>query len=156
MNCPFCFEKETKVLDSRLIKQGSSVRRRRKCLSCEKRFTTYEQIELEMPRICKSDGRREDYHRDKIRSGIEKSCQKLPISNQQIQRILDTIERELQDKNSSEIKSREIGEIVMKHLKHLNATAYVRFASVYKTFKDIDQFFEDLKMDDQAWQQKES
>lgn len=148
MNCPFCFKEDTKVLDSRLLKEGLSIRRRRKCSSCEKRFTTYESIEISMPRVCKSDGRREEFNRAKLQSGIEKACQKLRVSPAQIERALDLIEKSIMESHTSEIKTREIGNLVMKHLKHLNPVAYVRFASVYKNFHDVDEFFQNLKLDD--------
>ncbi|MCB9091688.1 MAG: transcriptional repressor NrdR [Halobacteriovoraceae bacterium] len=151
MNCPFCHHKNTKVLDSRLLKKGTSIRRRRECSSCERRFTTYESIEISLPRICKNDGRREDFNREKIYSGIEKACQKLPVSPEQINQIIDSVEKRLMEFNQSEIKSRVIGNLVIMHLRHLNPVAFVRFASVYKSFENIDDFFQNLKLEEEKF-----
>ncbi len=149
MKCPFCEHKDTKVLDSRLIKQGSSIRRRRQCLSeeCERRFTTYETIEVSLPRILKKDGRREEYNRAKLLSGLEKACQKLPVSPEQINNIIDSVEKKLVELNLTEVSASLIGSIVIMHLKHLNPVAFVRFASVYKEFENIDDFVKDLKFE---------
>ncbi len=147
MNCPFCKSKDTKVLDSRLIKNGSSTRRRRSCVSCKRRFTTYETIELTMPKIYKKDGRREDFSREKLYGGLEKACQKLPVSSKQIENIIDRIEKSLIELNKDEIRSRIIGNHIMKHLRDLHPVAYIRFASVYKNYDDIEQFFNYLKED---------
>ena len=149
MKCPFCEHKDTKVLDSRLIKQGASIRRRRQCLSeeCERRFTTYETIEVSLPRILKKDGRREEYNRAKLLSGLEKACQKLPVSPEQINNIIDSVEKKLVELNLSEVSASLIGSIVIMHLKHLNPVAFVRFASVYKEFENIDDFVKDLKFE---------
>ncbi len=147
MNCPFCLFKDSKVLDSRLIKSGASIRRRRVCHSCERRFTTYETIELSMPKIFKKDGRREDYNRDKIFGGLEKACQKLPVSPKQIENIVEKIEKKILELNKSEIRSRLIGNFMMIHLKDLHPVAYIRFASVYTSYEDIEEFFNYLKED---------
>jgi len=145
MRCPFCEQSETKVVDSRLLKEGRSVRRRRKCEACEKRFTTYETIEISMPNIVKLDGRREPYNRSKIYSGIEKSCQKRPISTEQVERIVENIEKKVLDLSVKEIKTHDIGAIVMMFLRNLDPVAYIRFASVYRKFQDVDEFVHDIQ-----------
>ena len=150
MKCPFCNSNETKVIDSRLLKEGFSVRRRRKCEndSCERRFTTYESIELQMPAVVKLDGRREPYKREKIFLGFEKACQKRPISTDQIERVLDNIEKQILDMASKEIHSKEIGNLVMMYLRNLDPVAYIRFASVYRKFQDVEEFVNDIKHDE--------
>ena len=151
MKCPFCDQSETKVVDSRLLKEGFSVRRRRKCESCEKRFTTYETIEISMPNIVKVDGRREPFNREKIYRGIEKACQKRPISTEQVERIVENIEKSILELSAKEVKTDEIGKIVMMYLRNLDPVAYIRFASVYRTFKDIDEFVNDIKHEEQSY-----
>ena len=151
MNCPFCKHKNTRVLDSRLIKEGYSIRRRRSCSECERRFTTYEHVEVSLPRIFKKDGRREDYKREKIYSGIEKACQKLPVSPDQIDAIINSIEKKLMELNQQGVSARHLGNLVMMHLKYLDPVAFVRFASVYQTFGNIDEFVENLKTEDEAF-----
>lgn len=155
MDCPFCKNQNTKVLDSRTLKQGQSIRRRRKCIGCDRRFTTYETLEISMPKVYKNDGRREDYNREKIFRGIEKSCQKLPVSPDQIDRIIDHVERSILENNPNEVKSKEIGHVVMMHLKHLNPVAFIRFASVYKSFHDIEEFIQDLRRDELKFKSQE-
>ncbi len=145
MDCPFCQAVDTKVMDSRLSLEGKSIRRRRRCPSCEKRFTTYEQVELSLPDVVKSDGRREAYSRSKLVSGIKKACQKRPISSEQIEEAVNTLERAVLDTYEKEVPSSALGNLVMSSLRDLDPVAYVRFASVYKTFKDIDEFFHDLR-----------
>lgn len=140
MKCPYCKHSETKVVDSRLLKEGFSVRRRRKCETCERRFTTYESVEISMPNIVKLDGRREPYNRKKIYSGIEKSCQKRPISTDQVERVVENIEKEILDISSKEVRTHDIGNIVMVYLRNLDPVAYIRFASVYRTFQDVEEF----------------
>jgi len=147
MICPFCSEKNTKVNDSRLIKSGTSVRRRRECLQCHCRFTTYESIEINLPRIFKKDGRREVFSKEKLKQGIEIACQKLSISPLQIDMMIEDIEQKLMQLNQAEVRSWFVGNLVMDKLKSLNPVAYVRFASVYKTFEDVDDFFHNLKTD---------
>lgn len=132
-------------MDSRLSSEDNSIRRRRKCPTCEKRFTTYELIEVDMPEVVKNDGRRESYLRDKILSGIKKACQKRPVSTKQIEELVDSIEKNILDLSHREISSQDIGNLVMHGLRHLDPVAYVRFASVYKTFKDIDEFVNDIR-----------
>lgn len=150
MKCPFCNNSETKVIDSRLLKEGFSVRRRRKCEDevCTRRFTTYESIEIQMPAVVKLDGRREAYRREKIFQGLEKACQKRPISTDQIERVLDNIEKQILDMASKEISSKEIGNLVMMYLRNLDPVAYIRFASVYRKFQDVEEFMNDIKDDE--------
>lgn len=150
MKCPFCKNSETKVIDSRLMKDGMGVRRRRKCEDdiCEKRFTTYETIEINMPNIVKVDGRRESYLRAKIQGGIEKACQKRPISTEQIERIITNIEKDILDLSLKEISTLEIGKIVMMYLRNLDPVAYIRFASVYRKFQDVEEFVKEIKHDE--------
>ena len=146
MKCPFCDEQEDKVIDSRISKDGDSIRRRRECISCKKRFTTHEKIEETLPSIIKKDGRREPFDRDKILRGLKVACRKRPISTDLIEAAVDRIERELQERGVKEIKSTEIGERVMRELHELDDVAYVRFASVYRSFKDIGEFMSEVKV----------
>lgn len=145
MNCPFCVETEDKVIDSRISKEGEVIRRRRECLGCGKRFTTYERIEEILPMVVKKDGRREPFDRLKILSGIKKACEKRPISIDTMEQCVDSIERELRDSEAKEIKAHELGEKVMSVLHDLDEVAYVRFASVYRSFKDISEFMKELQ-----------
>ncbi len=145
MNCPFCSNSETKVIDSRPTDEGNSIRRRRECLECKRRFTTYEKIE-EIPLIVvKKDRSRESFNRDKIRNGIIKACEKRPVSMQTIEHIVEELEKELQSSLEKEIESVHIGELLMQYLKDTDEVAYVRFASVYRQFKDINTFMDELK-----------
>ena len=145
MKCPVCSNLENKVIDSRLNKEGNSTRRRRECLSCNERFTTYERIEKTLPYIIKKDGRREEFSRDKILSGIKKACQKRPISIQQMEMLVDRVEQYCQDLGEKEISAIVPGEKVVKELYSMDDVAYVRFASVYKSFKDVNEFMVELK-----------
>lgn len=145
MKCPFCDELEDKVVDSRMAKEGEVIRRRRECLGCKRRYTTYERVEEILPVVVKKDGRRESFDRAKILSGLKKACEKRPISIATIEAATDRIEKRVQEMGESEVKSRVIGEEVMKELHQLDQVAYVRFASVYREFKDIDQFMDELK-----------
>jgi transcriptional repressor NrdR len=145
MKCPFCSELDNKVIDSRLSKDGTVIRRRRECLDCGQRFTTYEHVEEISVMIVKKDGRREEYNREKVRSGIFRACEKLDISVNVIEEFLDELERELREMGEKEISSQIIGERVMKKLNKLNPIAYVRFASVYREFKDVNDFVQELK-----------
>lgn len=151
MKCPYCEQSETKVVDSRLLKEGLSVRRRRKCEACEKRFTTYETIEISMPNIVKLDGRREPYRREKIYGGIEKACQKRPISTDQVERIVENIEKCIRDISAKEVKTYDIGKIVMMYLRNLDPVAYIRFASVYRKFQDIEEFVNDIQHEEETF-----
>ena len=145
MKCPFCGEIEDKVIDSRISKDGDSIRRRRECGGCKKRFTTHEKIEETLPSIIKKDGRREPFDRDKILRGMRIACRKRPVSTAAIDAAVDKIERELQERGQKEIKGSEIGERVMQELHELDEVAYVRFASVYRSFKDISEFMAEVK-----------
>ncbi|MDD6231870.1 MAG: transcriptional regulator NrdR [Frisingicoccus sp.] len=145
MKCPFCGETDSKVIDSRPAEDGSSIRRRRQCNGCKKRFTTYEKVETIPLIVIKKDNNREPYDREKIVSGILRSCHKRPISADQINRLVDEIETEIFNREDREIPAQEIGEIVMSRLKDLDAVAYVRFASVYREFKDVNTFMDEIK-----------
>ena len=145
MKCPFCGETDSKVIDSRPAEDGSSIRRRRQCNGCKKRFTTYEKVETIPLIVIKKDNNREPYDREKIVSGILRSCHKSPISADQINRLVDEIETEIFNREDREIPAQEIGEIVMSRLKDLDAVAYVRFASVYREFKDVNTFMDEIK-----------
>ena len=146
MKCPFCGYKDDKVIDSRTTKEGFAIRRRRECLSCEKRFTTYEYIEEVSLMVIKKDGRREPFDRSKILMGLVKACEKRPISMEKIEEAVRMIEHTLQRNFEREVPSKEIGELVMKGLAKLDDVAYVRFASVYRQFKDVGQFMKELKV----------
>jgi len=145
MKCPYCTKAENKVIDSRMSKDGRSIRRRRECLECGRRFTTYERQEDILPMIVKKDGRREPFNREKIISGIQKSCQKRPIGMTQIEEFVDSLEVYFQELGRKEIESNEIGEKVINNLKDWDEVAYVRFASVYRQFKDITEFMSELE-----------
>jgi transcriptional repressor NrdR len=145
MKCPFCGVLDNKVIDSRVSKDGSVIRRRRECLDCNRRFTTYEHIEEIPIMIIKKDGRREVFNREKVRSGLQKACEKLDISINVIEDFIDDLERDLRETGEKEIPSHFIGEKVMAKLNDLNGIAYVRFASVYREFKDVNDFVEELK-----------
>jgi transcriptional repressor NrdR len=136
---------DNKVVDSRMGKEGDSIRRRRECLSCEGRFTTYERVEEVLPSVIKKDGRREPFDRMKILSGLRKACQKRPVSEESLEKTVSDIEKVLQEKGLKEIPSKLIGEEVMDRLHSLDEVAYVRFASVYRSFKDINEFMTELK-----------
>ncbi len=145
MKCPFCDELEDKVVDSRMAKEGEVIRRRRECLGCKRRYTTYERVEEILPMVVKKDGRRESFDRTKILAGLKKACEKRPISTATIEDVTDRIEKRIQEMGETEIESRIVGEELMKELHQLDQVAYVRFASVYREFKDIDQFMDELK-----------
>ena len=145
MKCPFCGEIDNKVIDSRLSKDGAVIRRRRECILCSRRFTTYEHIEEIPVMIVKKDGRREIFSREKVRSGLQKACQKRNISINVIEEFLDELERDLRETGEKEISSNKIGEKVMAKLHEIDDVAYVRFASVYREFKDVNDFVSELK-----------
>lgn len=145
MKCPFCAFVDNKVIDSRLTKDGDVIRRRRECLDCGRRFTTYERVEEMLPLVVKKDGRREAFDRNKILTGIIKACEKRPISITVIEKTVDSIEASFTDVGEREVDCSMIGEKVMEHLKDLDEVAYVRFASVYRSFKDINEFMAELK-----------
>jgi transcriptional repressor NrdR len=144
MKCPFCGNAENKVIDSRISKDGKAIRRRRECLGCAKRFTTYEFVEDIMPMVVKKDGRREPFDRMKIRTGVMTACEKRPISMESMEKIVDDVEQACQE-FQAEITSSVIGEKVMAELKALDGVAYVRFASVYRQFRDVGEFMSELK-----------
>jgi transcriptional repressor NrdR len=145
MKCPFCGNAENKVIDSRISKDGKAIRRRRECLGCSKRFTTYEFVEDIMPMVVKKDGRREPFDRMKIRNGVMTACEKRPISMESMEKIVDDVEQAFQEIQAEEIPSSVIGEKVMNELKALDGVAYVRFASVYRQFRDVGEFMSELK-----------
>lgn len=145
MKCPYCHNPETKVVDKRPTPKGEATRRRRECLSCKKRFTTYERVETVNIIIIKKDGNREQFDKQKLEKGILRACEKRPIPYEKIQKIIDSIEAELRNKKNTEVKSSVIGNIVMRKLKSLDKVAYIRFASVYRDFRDLDSFKEELK-----------
>ena len=145
MRCPFCSHENTRVIDSRPAEENNSIRRRRVCDECEKRFTTYEKIETIPLIVIKKDNNRETYDRSKIEAGILRACHKRPVAASQISQIVDEVETEVFNYEDKEIQSEVIGELVMKKLQELDAVAYVRFASVYREFKDVNTFLEELK-----------
>ena len=145
LRCPFCEFHDSKVIDSRAAEEGNSIRRRRECLQCAKRFTTYEMVEDLPLRVVKKDGRRMAFDRSKILNGLMKACEKRPISLEVLEDTADKVEKELRNSMEREIPSRLIGEVLMKHLKNLDHVAYVRFASVYREFTDIDNFMQELE-----------
>jgi transcriptional repressor NrdR len=145
MKCPFCHETENRVIDSRLSKDSNMIRRRRECERCSRRFTTYERVEEMMPLVVKKDGRRESYDRIKIINGLKRACEKRPVSINTIETITDRIERSLQERGEKEIQSSVIGETLMRELHDTDPVAYVRFASVYRSFKDISEFMVELE-----------
>ncbi len=145
LKCPWCEHLDNKVIDSRLNKEATITRRRRECLSCGRRFTTYERLEVMLPMLIKKDGRRETWDRQKLVSGLEKACQKRDVSRDVIDSFVDRIEHKLQDYGAREIPSKVIGEWVMEGLPELDEVAYVRFASVYRQFKDVNEFMAELK-----------
>ncbi len=145
MKCPFCRDLENKVIDSRLSKEGDVIRRRRECLHCSRRFTTYERAEEALPLVVKKDDRREVFDRMKIVAGLKRACEKRPVSVEQIEAIVDRIERGVQERGEKEVESTVIGEAVMRELHGLDKVAYVRFASVYRSFQDIGEFMSELE-----------
>ena len=144
MRCPFCQALDTKVIDSRLHAEGSQIRRRRGCLDCGQRFSTYETPELVMPRIVKSNGHRENFDEDKLRRGLIRALEKRPVSTVQIDSCIQRIKRQLQSEPDKEVESRRIGDHVMRELKALDQVAYVRFASVYRSFEDLNEFRQEI------------
>ena len=144
MKCPFCGYSDSKVVDSRPADEGNSIRRRRECLQCLKRFTTYETIERMPLMLIKRDGSRQPYDRQKLLNGIVKACEKRPVSSQQMEKLVNTVEQRLFASFDDEVSTRQIGEITMEELRKVDEVAYVRFASVYRQFKDINTFMEEL------------
>ncbi|MBB6055077.1 transcriptional regulator NrdR [Tolumonas osonensis] len=144
MHCPFCNADDTKVIDSRLVADGHQVRRRRECLVCHERFTTFEMAELVMPRVIKSNGVREPFNEDKLRNGIQRALEKRPVSTELIEQSINRIKSNLRATGEREIMSKIIGNLVMEELKQLDKVAYIRFASVYRSFEDIREFGEEI------------
>lgn len=144
MHCPFCSAEDTKVIDSRLVAGGGQVRRRRECLSCRERFTTYESAELVMPRLVKHDGTRQPFDEEKLRAGFIKALEKRPVSTEEIEQSINRIKHRLRATGERELKSMVVGEEVMTELRKLDEVAYVRFASVYRSFQDLNEFKEEI------------
>ncbi|WP_267256933.1 transcriptional regulator NrdR [Coxiella endosymbiont of Ornithodoros maritimus] len=145
MYCPFCNAEDTKVIDSRLVEEGTQVRRRRECLECQERFTTFETAELNLPRIIKRDGRRSAFDEEKLRAGLLKALEKRPISTEQIEMAVQRIIHKLRARGECEVSSQWLGELVMDELRALDEVAYVRFASVYRSFQDIKAFRDEIR-----------
>ncbi|MFQ5936111.1 MAG: transcriptional regulator NrdR [Acidiferrobacterales bacterium] len=145
MRCPFCSNDDTRVVDSRLADEGGSVRRRRECNGCSARFTTYERTELRLPQIIKSDGRREPFNEDKLRSGMSRALEKRPVDTEAVEAVVGRVRHRLFASGEREMRSRTIGEWVMEELKELDPVAYVRFASVYRSFEDLNAFSEEVE-----------
>jgi transcriptional repressor NrdR len=144
MKCPYCGHAETAVIDSRETEELESVRRRRECEKCGKRFTTYEHVELLDLTVLKKDGKKEQFDRNKLKNGIAKACYKTPISNEEIEKLVESVEMDLRSRDSTEIKSEEVGELVMKKLKKVNKVAFIRYSSVYREFADVEEFKKEL------------
>lgn len=144
MHCPFCNALDTKVIDSRLVAEGNQVRRRRECITCAERFTTFESAELVMPRLVKQNGEREPFNEDKLRSGMLKALEKRPVSIEQVDEAVSRINHKLRASGEREVPSELVGEQVMEELRRLDEVAYVRFASVYRSFKDLNEFREEI------------
>ncbi len=144
MHCPYCNADDTKVIDSRLVADGNQVRRRRECLTCNERFTTYETAELLIPRLVKQDGSREPFHEEKMRAGMTRALEKRPVGVEQLEEAINRIKHRLRATGEREIDSRAVGEEVMHELKLLDEVAYIRFASVYRHFKDLNEFREEI------------
>jgi len=145
MKCPFCTYTDNKVIDSRLGKDKNVIRRRRECIECGRRFTTYERIEEILPLVIKTDGRREPFDRMKVLTGLRKACQKRPISTNSLERIVERIESHFQELGEKEIKTKDVGRAIMEQLHDLDDVAYVRFASVYRSFKDTSEFMREIE-----------
>lgn len=149
MYCPFCTATDTKVIDSRLVSDGHQIRRRRECVACQERFTTFESAELVMPRIIKRDGSREPFNEDKMRSGLVRALEKRPVSVEQVELAINKVKSQMRATGEREIGSELLGNFIMEQLKHLDKVAYVRFASVYRSFEDIREFGEEIaRLDD--------
>lgn len=144
MHCPFCGANDTKVIDSRLVAEGEQVRRRRECLACEERFTTFETAELVMPRLIKQDGSRQPFDEEKLRAGMQRALEKRPVSIERLEAAIAHIKHKMRATGEREIKSRVLGELVMIELQKLDEVAYIRFASVYRRFQDLNEFREEI------------
>ena len=145
MHCPFCANDDTRVIDSRVVEDGAAVRRRRECEVCGKRYSTYERAELRLPMVVKKDGTRQAFHIEKIRSGLQKALEKRPVSADNLEQAVNNVLRSVQELGESEIPAESVGEFVMQQLRDLDGVAYVRFASVYREFKDVDDFLAAVK-----------
>ena len=145
MFCPFCSHSETKVIDSRLVSEGNQVRRRRECQECGERFTTFESAELVLPRVIKSNGARQPFDEDKLRSGLLRALEKRPVDLEEMEATLDRIKHSLRATGEREVHTREVGELVMEELRELDDVAYVRFASVYRSFQDVNEFQKEIE-----------
>ncbi len=145
MICPFCGHPDNRVVDSREVREGAEIRRRRECLGCARRFTTYERVDELPATVIKRDGRRESFDREKLLTGLLKACEKRPVARRELVRIVDTVESGLASRDVREMSSEEIGALVIEQLRHLDQVAYVRFASVYRRFEDVHQFLEELR-----------
>ncbi|MGH8473138.1 MAG: transcriptional regulator NrdR [Gammaproteobacteria bacterium] len=145
MRCPFCTEPETRVIDSRLVGDGDQIRRRRECTACQERFTTYEAAELNLPRVIKSDGRREPFREEKLRTGLLRALEKRPVPSERVEHALAEIKRSLRSGGEREVASRLIGDLVMAELRSLDRVAFVRFASVYRSFQDVQAFVDEIE-----------
>ncbi len=145
MRCPFCGADETKVIDSRLANEGDSVRRRRRCLSCDERFTTFETAELSLPRLVKQDGSREPFNEEKLRAGMMRALEKRPVDTEAVEAAIHRIKHQLFATGEREVESRQVGELVMAALAELDQVAYIRFASVYRSFEDVSAFREEIE-----------
>ncbi|MFC6440531.1 transcriptional regulator NrdR [Bowmanella sp. JS7-9] len=144
MFCPFCNEQETKVIDSRLVADGHQVRRRRECIACHERFTTFEAAELVMPRVVKRDGSREPFNEDKLRAGLQRALEKRPVDTERVEQCINRIKSSLRATGEREVGSEFVGNLIMDNLKEIDKVAYVRFASVYRSFEDIREFGEEI------------
>ena len=145
MRCPFCTEPETRVIDSRLVGDGDQIRRRRECTACQERFTTYEAAELNLPRVIKSDGRREPFREEKLRTGLLRALEKRPVPSERVEHAVAEIKRSLRSGGEREVASRLIGDLVMEQLRSLDRVAFVRFASVYRSFQDVQAFVDEIE-----------
>ncbi len=145
MRCPFCSDMDTRVIDSRLVGEGDQIRRRRECTKCKERFTTYESAELNYPRIIKSDGRREPFKEEKLRGGILRALEKRPVEMEHVELAISHIKHTLRSQGEREVKSRVIGDLVMEQLRGMDQVAYVRFASVYRSFEDVRAFLDEIE-----------
>lgn len=156
MYCPFCADSETKVNDSRLVSEGSQVRRRRECQQCGERFTTFETAELVLPRVIKNNGSRQPFDEDKLRSGLTRALEKRPVDLEDIEATMDRIKHRLRATGEREVATRDVGELVMDELRELDDVAYVRFASVYRSFQDVNEFREEIEAMDRHKAEKDS
>lgn len=156
MHCPFCSDSETKVIDSRLVSEGNQVRRRRECQQCGERFTTYETAELVLPRVIKTNGSRQPFDEEKLRSGLLRALEKRPVELEQMEAAIDRIKFRLRATGEREVPTRDVGELVMDELRELDDVAYVRFASVYRSFQDVNEFRREIEAMDKHRAERQS